>query len=727
MSRRKNLLLASLMTPSLAFGPQGGTALAAASERVLLAQAAPGLDPDADHPRHPPRPAPGPMSAPRPAPAPPPAVAIHPEPFRPRAVHPAPMTHAPVTHAPTTHAPSAPQPGPRPARSPALYPGAGAPPMPRPQLRAAPPQGAVPRPPAALGPAIIRPPQQAAPIRPAPTPHPTAAPSNPAPEIGGAPSTSRESHAPAPGRHSVLPAQSGPVGVAGTPPARRPPAPTAPTGGPQPAAAPAAIVPPHSEAPPAGAQNGPRSGPTEAPARLGGPQPAGAAGAPEAPTPRSQPPAQPAQGGGFLPPTAAPGAPRPDAPPAGGPGDHAGQPPSAGSGRFLPPGGAGATSPGSTPGAAGAPPQVPVPPHVPPQAGGAYPAPAGGPPQPGAPYGAPPSPPPHGGGPRVSPAAAAAIGAAAGLVGGFVLSQPGTHRLDDIHGRRQQFERDGVFVVQEPGRTIVRDGGGAFIRHDENERFRELGGNLRSERRGDEYVSVYARRDGGEVLTYTDANGVLLRRIRRFPDGREIILIDNGFRGPPRGFAEEIVVLPPPPVEIAPDAYVVDYGAADERMLYETLTAPPLAPVPRRYTLDEIRYSPSLRAYTRSVDIDTINFDTGSWAISPDQAQRLALIAEALNQAIRRDPAEVFLVEGHTDAVGSDVDNLSLSDRRAQAVATILSRDFGVPPENLTTQGYGEQYRKVQTQGPSRENRRVTVRRITPLLNGPQAETQRRR
>ena len=224
-------------------------------------------------------------------------------------------------------------------------------------------------------------------------------------------------------------------------------------------------------------------------------------------------------------------------------------------------------------------------------------------------------------------------------------------------------------------------------------------------------------------ITYTDANGVLLRRIRRFPDGREIILIDNTFRGPPRGFAEEIVVLPPPPIDMPRERYVVDYGAADERVVYETLTAPPVAPVPRRYTLDEVRASPSLRAYTRSVDIDTINFDTGSWTVTPDQAQRLSVIAAALNEAIRRNPSEVFLIEGHTDAVGSDVDNLSLSDRRAQSVATILTRDFAVPAENLTTQGYGEQYPKVQVQGPSRENRRVTVRRITPLLNGQEQST----
>lgn len=332
---------------------------------------------------------------------------------------------------------------------------------------------------------------------------------------------------------------------------------------------------------------------------------------------------------------------------------------------------------------------------------------------------------PQGGGTRIGPAGAAAIGAAAGLVGGFVLAQPGAQRLDDIHRRRQQFDRDGLTVIQEPGRTIVRDSGRVFIRHDENERFRELGGDLRVERRGGEFVSIYPRQDGSEVVSVTDENGVLMRRYRRFPNGREAILIDNGFHGPPRSFDEEVVVLPPPPIDMPRERYVVDYGQADEQLVYETLTAPPLAPLPRRYTLDEVRYSPAVRAYTRSVDIDTINFDTGSWTVAPDQAQRLAVIAGALNEAIRRNSNEVFLVEGHTDAVGSDIDNLSLSDRRAQSVAAILSKDFGVPPENLTTQGYGEQYPKAQIQGPSRENRRVTLRRITPLLNGPQQTGQR--
>jgi outer membrane protein OmpA-like peptidoglycan-associated protein len=120
----------------------------------------------------------------------------------------------------------------------------------------------------------------------------------------------------------------------------------------------------------------------------------------------------------------------------------------------------------------------------------------------------------------------------------------------------------------------------------------------------------------------------------------------------------------------------------------------------------------------RRIDLDTINFDTGSWQVTDDQAPRLEVIAGAINAVIRRNPNETFLVEGHTDAVGADEDNLSLSDRRADAIAVVLTQSFQVPPENLTTQGYGAHELKVPTQGPSRENRRVTIRRITPLLAG---------
>jgi outer membrane protein OmpA-like peptidoglycan-associated protein len=115
------------------------------------------------------------------------------------------------------------------------------------------------------------------------------------------------------------------------------------------------------------------------------------------------------------------------------------------------------------------------------------------------------------------------------------------------------------------------------------------------------------------------------------------------------------------------------------------------------------------------IDLD-INFETGSWQLTPDQVDKLAVVAEGLNKAIAANPNEIFLIEGHTDAVGSDEDNLSLSDRRAEAVAVALTEQFQVPPENLVTQGYGEENLKVATQGAEEANRRVAVRRVTPLL-----------
>jgi len=57
-----------------------------------------------------------------------------------------------------------------------------------------------------------------------------------------------------------------------------------------------------------------------------------------------------------------------------------------------------------------------------------------------------------------------------------------------------------------------------------------------------------------------------------------------------------------------------------------------------------------------------------------------------------------------------------LSDSRAATVARILTDFYDIPPENLVTQGYGERYLKVKTEAAERLNRRVTIKRITPLV-----------
>ena len=158
-------------------------------------------------------------------------------------------------------------------------------------------------------------------------------------------------------------------------------------------------------------------------------------------------------------------------------------------------------------------------------------------------------------------------------------------------------------------------------------------------------------------------------------------------------------------------------AAAPPTLLYETLDRAAggrrsSAPI----TLDEIRYNVALRDRVRSVDLNTINFETGSWEVSADQVPQLQAIAEAMLQVIEQNPSKVIMIEGHTDAVGATEDNLSLSDRRAESVAEALTTHFNIPPENLVTQGYGEQHLRVPTQGPNRENRRVVVRDITQLL-----------
>jgi len=160
----------------------------------------------------------------------------------------------------------------------------------------------------------------------------------------------------------------------------------------------------------------------------------------------------------------------------------------------------------------------------------------------------------------------------------------------------------------------------------------------------------------------------------------------------------------------------VDYDRASEEDLYDALSAPPVEELDDRYSLDEIRSSYTLRDRMRRIDLDTINFAFGSWEVEEQDYDRLERVARAMRRVLRRNPDEMFLIEGHTDAVGSDEDNLTLSDRRAESVAHILTEEFGIPAENLTTQGYGEQFLKIPTSEPERANRRVAIRRITPLL-----------
>ena len=295
-------------------------------------------------------------------------------------------------------------------------------------------------------------------------------------------------------------------------------------------------------------------------------------------------------------------------------------------------------------------------------------------------------------------------------------------RLEDIKKERRERVEDGRRVIEEPdGRMIVREHGRNIIRHNEGERFGRKFQDRRVERRNDGVtVTTYIGAGGIHIVSESDSHGRLLRRYRRGHDGRTVVLIDNRrYHRPGVGgiFLGGFVDLRPPVIRIPRERYIVDYEDASYDDVYDALSDGPIDSLERRYSLDEIRQTQYLRDRVRRVDLDSVNFEFGSWEVPPGQYDRLERVARAINRVLDRDPDAIFMVEGHTDAVGADEDNLTLSDRRAESVAMILSDEFGVPPENLVTQGYGEQFLKVDTQGPEVINRRVAIRNISGLLS----------
>ena len=300
-------------------------------------------------------------------------------------------------------------------------------------------------------------------------------------------------------------------------------------------------------------------------------------------------------------------------------------------------------------------------------------------------------------------------------------------RFDQVQQKREtRVEAGGKrTVITEGGnRTIIKQDNRVFIRHDESERFKRIQNARSIPLANGGSQTFYVRPDGFRVVSEVDRNGGLLRRYRRGPDGREFNIIDNRrfWRNAAIGVGVGVIAtavilnLRSPTVSIPRDRYIVDYGRVDDDVLFETLSAPPVDRPERVYSLEEVRYNYQLREHMRSIDLDDINFEFGAFEVTPDQYNKLERLAKLINRVLGKNPDEVFMIEGHTDAVGSDVDNLSLSDRRAQSVAQILSEQYGIPPENLVTQGYGEQFLKVKTQEAERVNRRVTLRRITPLI-----------
>lgn len=105
-----------------------------------------------------------------------------------------------------------------------------------------------------------------------------------------------------------------------------------------------------------------------------------------------------------------------------------------------------------------------------------------------------------------------------------------------------------------------------------------------------------------------------------------------------------------------------------------------------------------------------ILFDTGSDRLRPESTPTLKEIAGML-----KEHGELRLrIEGHTDDVGDDAANLSLSERRAAAVAAFLVEMHGIDAARLESAGLGETRPVAGNDTPEgrQTNRRVELVRM---------------
>ncbi|WDE09818.1 OmpA family protein [Thalassomonas haliotis] len=82
---------------------------------------------------------------------------------------------------------------------------------------------------------------------------------------------------------------------------------------------------------------------------------------------------------------------------------------------------------------------------------------------------------------------------------------------------------------------------------------------------------------------------------------------------------------------------------------------------------------------------------------------------EKVARFMRKYPATQVELAGHTSALGDEKYNQSLSEKRARAVAKILSEEFNISPDRVSAKGYGESQLKNTGNSPDAhaQNRRM--------------------
>jgi outer membrane protein OmpA-like peptidoglycan-associated protein len=105
----------------------------------------------------------------------------------------------------------------------------------------------------------------------------------------------------------------------------------------------------------------------------------------------------------------------------------------------------------------------------------------------------------------------------------------------------------------------------------------------------------------------------------------------------------------------------------------------------------------------QTIRLNNIFFETGKYVLRNESKSEL----NRLLKLMKENPTMKIEIQGHTDDVGADVDNLALSKNRSKAVYDYLIKN-GILSTRLMTKGFGEAKPIISNTTP--ENRQLNRR-----------------
>jgi outer membrane protein OmpA-like peptidoglycan-associated protein len=106
------------------------------------------------------------------------------------------------------------------------------------------------------------------------------------------------------------------------------------------------------------------------------------------------------------------------------------------------------------------------------------------------------------------------------------------------------------------------------------------------------------------------------------------------------------------------------------------------------------------------VNMSDVLFDTGKYTLKPGAKEKLAKVSGIL----LAHPGLMLEIEGHTDSVGGEEYNQTLSEHRAEAVRDYLVGQ-GIQPDTVSAKGFGKTKPVASNDTPEgrQQNRRVEL------------------